>query len=53
MKSAEFVSGDLSTGRLFLTRGDGSVVPGGTFIIVRATMTDNSDSTFDVNFDAS
>lgn len=52
-KGFEFVSGDLSTGRLFLTRRDGAVVPCGTFIIVRGVMTDNSDSTFDVTFDAS
>lgn len=53
IKGAKHVSGDFSTGRLFLTRADGSVVRCGPFVIVRgATLTDNSDSTYDLNLES-
>lgn len=52
VKGAKHVSGDLSTGRLFLTRRDGSSVRCGV-VIVQATLTDNSDSTYDLTFDGS
>lgn len=51
---AKYVSGDLSTGQLFLIREDGSRAVCSRFVIFRGvSLTDNSDSTFDLNFDAS
>lgn len=42
-----FISGDLSTGRLILTRQDGSTARCGV-IICTGTLTDNGDGTVDI-----
>jgi hypothetical protein len=53
-RGPKFVSGDAGNGRLKLVRDNGSVtdeVP--SLILIRATLTDNGDSTFDLVFDGS
>jgi hypothetical protein len=50
---AKFVRGQADTGRLVLTREDGSTARCGVVIVQGATLTDNSDSTYDLSFDGS
>jgi len=50
---SKYVWGDLSTGRLVLIREDGSRAPCGVVIFQGATLTDNSDSTYDLTFNGS
>lgn len=52
VQAEKFVSGEFRDGRLFLTRSGGSSVRCGV-VIVQGTLTDNSDSTYDVAFDGS
>jgi hypothetical protein len=50
----KFVAGTAETGRIVLERGDGSTAElPGVVIVQGATLTDNEDSTFDLNFDGS
>lgn len=49
----QFVGGTADTGRLVLTRDDGSTARCGVVIVQGATLTDNGDSTVDVTFDGS
>ena len=49
----KFVGGTAETGRIVLERGDGSTEQLPDVVIVRASLTDNEDSTFDVTFDGS
>lgn len=53
VQAEKFVSAEFRDGRLFLTRSGGSSVRCGVVIVQGATLTDNSDSTFDVTFDGS
>ena len=47
----KFVAGTAETGRIVLERGDGSTAELPGVVIVRgATLTDNDDSTFDLDF---
>ena len=51
---SKFVFGTADTGRLVLTREDGSVAVCGVALMRRAvSFVDNEDSTFDVVFDGS
>jgi hypothetical protein len=50
-QGAKFVGGTAQNGRLVLVRSDGSTtaeLP--DFILVRGVLTDNADSTFDLDF---
>jgi hypothetical protein len=49
----QFVGGQADTGRLVLTRDDGSTAVCGVVIVQGASLIDNADSTFDFNFDGS
>jgi hypothetical protein len=49
----QFVGGTADTGRLILTREDGSTAKCGVVIVQGVTLTDNDDSTFDIVFDGS
>lgn len=49
----KFESGTADTGRLVLTREDGSTVICGVVIMRGVSLVDNSDSTFDLVFDGS
>jgi hypothetical protein len=53
VKGSKFVAGQADTGRLILTRDDGSTARCGVVIVQGATLTDNNDSTFDLSFDGS
>lgn len=53
VQGLKFVSGTADTGRLILTREDGSRVRCGVLIVQGVTLTDNGDSTFDLTFDGS
>lgn len=53
IRGSKFVSGHAETGRLYLTRKDGSEARCGVVIIRGATLTDNSDGTADIVFDGS
>lgn len=48
VQGEKFVSGRLMNGRLFLTRSGGSEVRCGAIIVQAATLTDNGDSTVDI-----
>ena len=48
----KFVSGNADSGRLILFREDGSIAIN-SVVIVRGTLVDNGDSTFDFVFDGS
>jgi len=50
---AKFVSGVADTGRLVLTREDGSTAVCGVVLVRGVRLTDNADSTFDLTFDGS
>lgn len=49
---AKFVGGQADSGRLFLTRDDGTTVRCGVILVQGVTLTDNDDSTFDLTFDS-
>lgn len=53
VKGSKFVSGTAATGRLVLTRDDGSTAVCGVVIVQGATLTDNGDITYDLTFDGS
>lgn len=48
-RRAKFVTGDLSTGQLILTRDDGTTAECGVLIVSGVTVTDNGDGTFDID----
>ena len=50
---SRFVSGQADTGRLVLTREDGSTAMCGVVIVRGVSLVDNTDSTFDLTFDGS
>lgn len=50
VQGARFVGGSADTGRLRLLREDGSVVTCGVVIVQGVSLTDNEDSTYDLNF---
>lgn len=45
-----FIGGNADTGRLILVREDGSQARCGVVIVQGVTLTDNEDSTVDLNF---
>lgn len=50
IQGARFVGGSADTGRLILAREDSSRVRCGVVIVQGVTLTDNEDSTYDLNF---
>lgn len=50
IQGARFVGGNADTGRLILLREDGSEARCGAVIVQGVSLTDNEDSTFDLNF---
>ncbi len=50
---SRFVSGQADTGRLVLTRNDGTTGVCGVVIARGVSLVDNTDSTFDLAFDGS
>jgi hypothetical protein len=49
----QFVGGQANTGRLILTREDGSTAVCGVVIVRGVSLVDNTDSTFNAIFDGS
>jgi len=52
-RGPRFEFGTAETGRVVLTRDDGSTAVTGVVIVKNTTVSDNGDSTFDVTFDGS
>ena len=53
VQGAKFVAGSANTGQLVLEREDGSIAACGVVIVRATSVTDNSDSTFNLVFDGS